>query len=143
MKNIFTKTTALITGSLLTPMLVFAQQFDADGGEFGVFLTNILGFINAILIPFILGIGFLVFVWGMFKFFIYGGANDESKESGKSLMVYATLGFVLIIIFWGVVNLIANATGFENRDLQNIPEAIPVSALQSNAGVTTPNSGPR
>lgn len=101
--------------ALLTPMLALAQNFEADGGEFGVFLANILGFINTILIPFILGIGFLVFVWGMFKFFIYGGADDEAKSSGKSLMVYATLGFVLIIIFWGVVNLIAESTGFDSE----------------------------
>jgi hypothetical protein len=103
-------------------MLVLAQNFEAGGGEFGVFLANILGFINTILIPFILGIGFLVFVWGMFKFFIYGGADDEAKSSGKSLMVYATLGFVLIIIFWGVVNLIAESTGFDSQSpTSNIP----------------------
>ena len=58
-------------------------------------------------IPFILGVAFLVFVWGMFQYFIAGGANEESKEKGKSLMVWATLGFVLVIIFWGVVNLVA------------------------------------
>lgn len=129
MKQLFTKITTVATLSLLTPLLAFAQQFDADGGEFGEFLRNVLGFINGVLIPFILGIGFLFFVWGMFKFFILGGANDDEKEKGKSLMVYATLGFVLIIIFWGVVNLIANATGFEGRDLENIPTAIPVDEL--------------
>lgn len=132
MKNLYTKVSVLSTVSLLTPLLTFAQQFDADGGEFGVFLQNILGFINGVLIPFILGIGFLVFVWGMFRYFIVGGANDEAKEQGKSLMVYATLGFVLIIVFWGIVNLIAGATGFEGRSLENIPEAIPASEIGAN-----------
>jgi len=83
----------------------------ASGGNFGTLLRELLGFVNTILIPFILGIGFLVFVWGMFRYFIAGGANDEAKEQGKSLMIYATLGFVLIIIFWGVVNLVATSTG--------------------------------
>lgn len=91
-----------------------AAQFEPDGGPFGDFLGNIIGFVNAVVIPFIIGIGFLFFVWGMFKFFIAGGANDEAKEQGKSLMVYATLGFVLIVIFWGVVNLLASSIGFDD-----------------------------
>ncbi|MEZ4104487.1 MAG: hypothetical protein R3B60_04375 [Candidatus Paceibacterota bacterium] len=81
------------------------------GGRFGDLLQTILVFANTVLIPFIVGIGFLVFVWGMFQYFIAGGANEESKEKGKSLMIYAILGFVLIIIFWGVINLLASSTG--------------------------------
>src|SRR6056297_2775490 len=97
------------------PAVAFAQGIadDGSGGEFGQLLRDILTFSNNILIPFILGIGFLVFVWGMFRYFIAGGANDEAKEQGKSLMVYATLGFVLIIIFWGIVNLVAQSTGLD------------------------------
>ena len=117
---------------LVLPGVVAAQNGLADsptGGDFGGLLVDILTLTNNILIPFILGIGFLVFVWGMFKFFILGGANDEEKDKGKSLMVYATLGFVLIIVFWGVVNLIASSTGldrdtdgidFNNNALQNV-----------------------
>ena len=55
------------------------------------------------------------------KYFIFGGANDEAKESGKSLIIWATIGFVLIIIFWGVVNLLSESTGLANGELQNIP----------------------
>lgn len=129
MKNTFNKIAAIATVSVFTPLLALAQGFQADGGDFGDLLKNILGFINGVLIPFILGIGFLVFVWGMFKFFIYGGANDDAKDQGKSLMVYATLGFVLIIVFWGVVNLVAQSTGWEDENLQDIPSAIPIGEL--------------
>lgn len=103
---------------LLTPMLAMAQiATSGDAGPFQDLLTNILTFTQTVLIPFILGIGFLVFVWGMFKFFIVGGANDDAKEQGKSLMVYATLGFLLIIVFWGVINLLADSTGLEGKSL--------------------------
>ncbi len=109
---------------LLTPFLASAQ-LATGGGDLGPFqnlLENILIFTNNVLIPFIIGIGFLVFVWGMFKYFIVGGANDDAKESGKSLMIYATLGFLLIIVFWGVVNLLADSTGLEGDTLQNVPK---------------------
>ena len=99
------------------PQVVFGQELADDGSDcpFGSLLGNILEFTNTVLIPFIIGIGFLVFVWGMFQYFIAGGANEESKEKGKSLMIYATLGFVLIIIFWGVINLLAASTGLEGE----------------------------
>jgi len=118
--NLFTGSAAAV---LLTPALAFAQGI-ADGATAGPFqdlLTNILVFTNTVLIPFIIGIGFLVFVWGMFKYFIVGGANDDAKEQGKSLMIYATLGFLLIIVFWGVVNLLTESTGLEGETLQNVP----------------------
>ena len=108
---------------LLTPVLAFAQGIadGADAGPFQDLLENILVFTNNVLIPFIIGIGFLVFVWGMFKYFIVGGANDDAKEQGKSLMIYATLGFLLIIVFWGVVNLLSSSTGLQGEQLQNRP----------------------
>lgn len=107
---------------LALPMLASAQIADkADGGQFQDLLLNILEFTNTILIPFIIAIGFLVFVWGMFQYFIAGGANDEKKEAGKSLMIYATLGFVLIIVFWGVVNLLTQSTGLEGETINSTP----------------------
>lgn len=109
------------------PMLASAQGLatSGTGGQFGTLLANILVFFNTVLIPFILGLGFLFFVWGMFQFFIAGGADETKRESGKQLMLYAVLGFVIIIIFWGVINLISTSTGFEGKALQNLPQAIP------------------
>lgn len=111
------------TAIFALPMMALAA-FNPSGGAFGTFLQDVLIFINNVLIPFIIGIGFLVFVWGMFQFFIAGGSNDEAKEKGKSLMIYATLGFVLIIVFWGIINLLASSTGLdENLDTNLIPSA--------------------
>jgi len=114
------KVAALSTGLLALPLVSFAQ-FEPDGGAFGALLNNILVFSNNVIIPFIIGIGFLVFVFGMFQFFIAGGANDEKKERGKSLMIYATLGFVLIIVFWGIINLLTSSTGLDGETVKNLP----------------------
>lgn len=125
-----------VTTSFLSSMFVLTQvaqaaatssgNFDSSGGAFGVLLSNILTFTNNVLIPFIIGIGFLVFVWGMFQYFIAGGANDEAKEKGKSLMIYATLGFILILVFWGIVNLLAGSTGMTDQTLQGTPKVITI-----------------
>lgn len=114
---------------LLTPIFALAQIADSagGGGPFQALLTNILEFTNDVLIPFIIGIGFLVFVYGMFRYFIVGGANEDAKEQGKSLMIYATLGFLLIIVFWGVINLLANSTGLQNENINSLVPKIEVS----------------
>lgn len=113
---------------LALPFLASAQTaapaFDPNGSPVESSITNILTFINDIIIPTIIAIGFLVFVWGMFKYFIAGGADDAAKESGKSLMIYATLGFVLIIVFWGVVNLFADSTGLNGSVLNDRPDIV-------------------
>jgi hypothetical protein len=100
------------------PFVTHAQLADpaGGGGGFEDLLINILEFTNDILIPFILGIGFLFFVWGVFYYFIAGGANDEKKEKGRSLIIYSILGFVLIIVFWGVINLLAGSLFNDNND---------------------------
>jgi len=114
---------------LLAPMIASAAgvglgNADASGGPAGVFLQTLIGFTNGVLIPFIIGIGFLFFVWGMFQYFIAGGANDDKKEKGKSLMIYATLGFVLIIVFWGIINLLSSSTGLDDAfDSSLLPTA--------------------
>lgn len=122
--KLFVSSTALF----LTPVLFVSAQVGTGlvGGKINDnalsnLLRNILAFTETILVPFILGIGFLVFVWGMFQYFILGGANDEAKEKGKSLIFYALAGFVLILVFWGLVNILANFTGGTGESLQTVP----------------------
>jgi len=116
------KQVGLLAALAFLPGIASAQlATSGNGGPFQDLLVNILNFTNDVLIPFIIGIGFLFFVWGVFRYFIFGGANDESKEKGKSLIIYATLGFVIIIIFWGVINLLTGSTGLNGQSLQNIP----------------------
>lgn len=121
--NRYSLFTALMVG--LLPLTSSAQiATSPNAGPLEDLLKNILVFGNTVLIPFIIGIGFLVFVWGMFQYFIAGGANDESKEKGKKLMINATIGFVVIIIFFGAINLLTTSTGLQGQQIENVPEVI-------------------
>jgi len=84
-------------------------------------ISTIIEFINSIIIPAILAIAFLAFVWGMVKYFIIGGADDGAKAQGKSLMLYAIAGFVAILIFFGLVNIVANGLGLTNSTVTPPP----------------------
>jgi predicted PurR-regulated permease PerM len=88
------------------------------------YIIALVTFINNIFIPFLLGLAFLFFVINAFRFFIVGGANADSKEKARSLAVYGVLAFVLIIVFWGIVNLLTGSLGLSG---QGLPSDTPTS----------------
>ncbi len=133
MKNFLHGLVALVIISL--PSLTLAgngfAQGDESGGQMAEFFNSILLFINNILIPLVLGIAFLMFIWGIFKFFILGGADSEKQAEGKSLMIYAVAGFVIILSFYGLVNFLTTGLGFNSGANQTI--TVPtVPAVPSN-----------
>jgi uncharacterized membrane protein YidH (DUF202 family) len=108
---------------ILLPDLAFAQiTVDGTGGPLADMMRNILTFGNEVVIPFIIGIGFLMFVWGMLQYFIFGGASEESREKGKKLMISSTIAFVVIIIFFGAINMLTATTGLEGQKIKNVPQ---------------------
>jgi len=102
---------------LLMPIVTSAQQYF---GEVDTFFTNIGGFIDNILIPLLFTLALLVFVFGMFKYFILGGGNEAEREKGKQLITYAIIGFVLMVSIWGIVNIIAGGL-FGTTTVPTIP----------------------
>lgn len=104
---------------LLIPSLTYAQSVQG-------LLVGILGFINNTLIPFILGIAFLIFLINIVRFFIIGGNNTEGQENARSLALYGIGAFVLILSLWGLVNFLADGFGFNNEEAPTadyIPDA--------------------
>ena len=97
-----------------TPVVALAQY-----GQINTEIAKVVTFINNVLIPLIFAIALLVFVWGMFKFFIYN--TEEEKEKGKELAIYAIVAFVLMVSIWGIVNLVANGLGFAGENIDQLP----------------------
>ena len=105
MKNV----TFFIVAIAFLPSLAYAQSAQ-------VLIKNVLLFINSSLIPFALGIGFLFFTINVIRYFVIGGSNEEGREKAKNLALYSVLAFTIIVIFYGIVNMIANSIGLEGKD---------------------------
>ena len=112
----------IIFSVLVLPVAVEAQLIGgSDAGQLGTMFENLMLFIDRVLIPFIISLGFLFFIWGLFLYFVLGGSDEEKKLKGRSLLVNATFAFLIIIIFFGLINLLATSTGLEGETLENIP----------------------
>ena len=122
-------------GSLLAltllPAVTFAQEENL--GEIGSFLTTILGFINNILIPVVIGLALLVFIWGMFNYFILGGGDEGKRADGRQLMLYSILAFFMMVAIFAVVNLLTEGFGFDDEEQINDVPNVPVRDVDVDA----------
>ena len=112
--------------TFFVPFLAFAQTSPAAFGGVGTAIANFTTFLNERIVPFIFAIAFIVFLWGMFTTFIIGGSNEEKQKEGKQLMLWAIIGFVIMVSLWGIVNIFANGLGFQGQNIQAIPN-LPVN----------------
>ena len=103
------KSLILLLLPLSLPVLAIAQSATSIPNprplsNFGDLVNMILGFI-AYLIPLLIAIGLLVFLWGMAKFILH--AEDEGKrEEGRQLMMWGAIGLFVMVSFWGLTKIL-------------------------------------
>ncbi|MEK7114223.1 MAG: pilin [Patescibacteria group bacterium] len=62
--------------------------------------------VNWVLVPVLMAIAFIVFLWGIFKYFIWGAENESEKAEGRKFAMWGIIGFVIIMSVWGIVNIV-------------------------------------
>ena len=73
--------------------------------------TGVVGAINFIVIPVIFALAFLVFVWGMMKYFFINGGDEGKRAEGRSFALWGILWMVVVVSVWGFVNLVLSTLG--------------------------------
>ena len=72
-------------------------------------LSTLQQILNSI-IPVLVTLGVVYFVWGVVQYFIADA--EEAKKTGKDRIVYGLIGLAVITSLWGIVNLIVKTFGF-------------------------------
>ncbi|MBP9816994.1 MAG: hypothetical protein KBD05_03130 [Candidatus Pacebacteria bacterium] len=101
---------------LLTPLATFAAVTSIY--DLGALVLTV---INDILVPVVFAIAFIVFIWGVFRYFIAGKQDEESREKGKSLMLWGLIGFFVMVSVWGLVNILVGTLDL-NTNVPNFPD---------------------
>ncbi len=81
----------------------------------------IIGLINNVFVPVIFALAFIVFIWGIFSYFIAGAEDPAKQEKGKQLIIYGIIGFVVMVSVWGLVNVLANTFGLNSSYVPQYP----------------------
>ena len=114
-KNLF-KLTSIFSLTALFPVIAFAVSTvcDAQTTTLGNLLCRIQQLLNSI-IPILVLLGVVYFVWGVVMFVI--ADSEEAKTKGKDKIIYGLIGFAVIVGMWGLVNVVVNSLGFSGSQL--------------------------
>ena len=77
------------------------------------FLVNTITFLNDKVVPLLLAIAFLAFLWNAFQYFIIQGGSEEGQTKAKSLAFWSIAAFVIILSLWGIVNMLVGDLGLQ------------------------------
>lgn len=72
---------------------------------FSGLVGEILGLINLI-VPIIFAFVFVFLVWKIFDAWVINAADERKREEGKQYAVVASIVMVVMIIAWGIVEML-------------------------------------
>ncbi len=101
----------IITALAFAPALAFAQ----DLGNLSRLLTAV-GRLVSLALPIVVALGLLAFFWGLVRYIF-----SESKEEGRSLMIWGVVAIFVMVSVWGLVRFIGNAFGVEQGGSAPVP----------------------
>lgn len=107
---------AVLAASLAAPLLAVAQAATPGAPDVEVikpYSDAIVTVINFYLVPALMAIAFIVFLWGVYKYYIYGADNETERATGHQFVLWGVIGFVVIFALWGLVNIVAGTLGLE------------------------------
>lgn len=111
------KKLGLIGAALAFPALAFAQVNSVqDAASF------LIGLINNVAVPVVFALAFIVFIWGVFQYFIVGAGNEEAKGKAQALMLWGLIGFFVMVSVWGLVSILTGTVQL-NSSTPNYPTA--------------------
>lgn len=85
------------------------------------YATSITTIINSILVPVLISIAFIVFLWGVYNYFILGADNETKRSEGKTFALYGIIGFVVLFSVWGIVNIFMGTLGLSTGNVPAFP----------------------
>lgn len=65
-----------------------------------------IGSVLDTIIPILVVLGVVYFVWGVVSYVI--GDDEEDKKKGRDRMIYGIIGLVVIVAMWGLVSIVSN-----------------------------------
>lgn len=105
MKKIFA---SVVLAGLVVPTIASAQ---ALSGVLGL-LDQANNLINKV-IPFIIALTVLVFLWGILQFVI--STDAEGRKAARGYMIWGVIALFVMVSVWGLVNILVRSVNLDNQ----------------------------
>jgi len=93
-----------------------------DTSTLGTLFGDFIGLINNVLVPLVFALAFILFLFGVFKYFFANGEKaDEGRKQGRAFILWAVIAFAVMVSVWGLVNILVRTFGFEDETRPCLP----------------------
>ena len=89
----------VVAGLVIFPSVAFAQ------GRITYLVSDVRQIIDTLIII-VAGIALLVFFWGLAKFILKVGGDEEAVKEGKTLMIWGVVALFVMVSVWGIIRVI-------------------------------------
>ena len=110
MKEIKKLAPVLALSLLAAPILAFAQNLENLRN-----LVTSFGDIVGLLVPILVAVAVLVFIFGVVKFIVNANDAEKRKEGGR-FMIFAVIGIFVIVSLFGLVRFLQSAFGIDGAN---------------------------
>lgn len=112
-------------GLSLAPLVVYAAPASGKFSDVMAYFINVIG---KGVIPMLLTMAVMFFMWGVLQY--VGAGGDEKKRSeGRGVMTNGVLAIFVMVSIWGFVNLLINSffdpadVNIATNDVYQLPES--------------------
>lgn len=129
-----------LSGTSVTPTTTTnTTSTTCTGTGLGKIICQLQQILNAI-IPLLLALGVVYFVWGVVRFMISDA--EEAKTKGKDQIIYGLVGLAVIISLWGLVAILVNTFHLGGQNAPAFNALVPsqsggTSSASCSAGLTS------
>lgn len=103
--KILSPTSYLLLAILFLPSISFALF-----GGLKELLAGISKILNS-LVPLLIGLAVLYFLWGLGQFILKDAGNDKTRAEGKQKMLWGVIALFVMISLYGIIKFIGDAVG--------------------------------
>lgn len=112
---------ALLAAASVAAPAAYAADGSLNTAPIQNLFDSVLTILNTVIVPLVFAIAFIVFLWGVFNYFIAGGANEEKRSEGAKFVLWSIIGFAVMISVWGLVNILVTTFGFNSQTRPCLP----------------------
>ena len=105
MKNSLAKLSSVLL-IIALPALTFAAGLDT-------FIASLKRWLGA-LMPIMIGLAVIVFIWGLVVFIAKSG-EEEARKEGRQKMIWGVIALFVIVSIWGLTRFVGQTFGIDEK----------------------------